>query len=144
MKNPIPLYSQWLLNRVIVLLVILFSSLSGFAQNVGINPTGAAPNTSAGLDVDFPDKGVLISRVALTGTTSFAPLAAHVAGMIVYNTATTSDVIPGFYYNNGTNWVPGFPSGSAIGNMIYWNGSSVVTSASIKTFAISVRAVRSF
>ena len=108
------------------LIVFLFISLSGFSQNVGINANGAPPNSAAGLDVDFPNKGILVPRVALTGTASFAPLAGHVAGMIVYNTATVGDVIPGFYYNNGTKWIPGFMSGNAAGDMLYWNGTGWV------------------
>ena len=115
------------LHKTIYCLFITFiMSLSGFSQNVGINSTGAAPNASAGLDVDFPNMGLLIPRVALTGTANFAPMAAHVAGMIVYNSATAGDVTPGFYYSNGTKWISGFPAGSAIGNMLYWNGTAWV------------------
>jgi len=106
------------------LLFTLLISLTGYSQNVGINTTGAVPNADAGLDVDFTNKGLLIPRVALTGTANFAPLTAHVAGMIVYNTATAGDVIPGFYYNNGTKWVTGFPAGTAIGDMLYWSGTA--------------------
>jgi hypothetical protein len=112
--------------RIFYLLIFLVFALNGYSQNVGINATGAAPNNAAGLDVDFPDKGILIPRVALTGTESFAPLAGHVAGMIVYNTATTGDVKPGFYYNNGSKWNPGFLEGSTAGDMLYWNGTSWV------------------
>jgi hypothetical protein len=108
------------------LILLLLLSVPGISQNVGINATGTAPNASAGLDVEFPDKGVLIPRVALTGTANFTPLAAHVAGMIVYNTSTTGDVTPGFYYNNGSKWITGLPSGNATGNMLYWNGSNWV------------------
>jgi hypothetical protein len=46
--------------------------------------------------------------------------------MMVYNTATTGDVTPGFYYNNGTKWVPSIPAGNAAGDMLYWNGSAWV------------------
>lgn len=113
-------------NRFYAFLILIITWFPGFAQNVGINSTGAAPNAAAGLDVDFPDKGVLIPRVALTGTANFAPLTAHVAGMVVYNTATAGDVAPGFYYNDGTKWVPGFPAGNATGNMVYWNGTAWV------------------
>src|SRR5690606_8893417 len=41
------------------------------------------------------------------------PLSAHVAGMMLYNTATANDVVPGIYYNDGTKWIlltPGFAS----------------------------------
>lgn len=123
MKN----FTTTVTNRICILfyclLIALITSISGFSQNVGINSTGAQPNSSAGLDVDFPDKGLLIPRVALTGTANAAPLSAHVAGMIVYNTATAGDVVPGFYYNNGSSWVTGFPTGNSIGDMLYWNGS---------------------
>ena len=112
------------------LLVTLIFSFSGYSQNVAINTSGNAPNSSAGLDVDFPNMGVLIPRVALTGTANAAPLAAHVAGMIVYNTATTitgtADVKPGFYYNDGTKWITGFPLGASVGDMLYWNGTAWV------------------
>jgi len=109
------------LNKIIYfLLIALMVSLSAYSQNVGINPTGAVPNSNAGLDVDFPNKGMLIPRVALTGTVNFAPLSTHVAGMVVYNTATVGDVIPGFYYNDGTKWVVGFPLGTSIGDMLEW------------------------
>jgi hypothetical protein len=111
-------------NRLYAFLILMISTLPIFSQNVGINSTGNAPNTNAGLDVDFSNKGVLIPRVALTNTASFLPLSAHVAGMIIYNTATTGDVKPGFYYNNGFNWVSGFPTGTATGNMLYWNGNA--------------------
>jgi hypothetical protein len=126
MKNISKTQTNNFLNHFLVMLFLMVSSFTGFTQNVGINSTGAAPNPSAGLDVSFPDKGVLIPRVALTGTANFAPLSAHVAGMIVYNTATAGDVTPGFYYDNGTKWIPGFPVGNTVGNMLYWNGTAWV------------------
>jgi hypothetical protein len=110
-------------SKIYCLLVVVLISMRGFSQNVAINPTGAAPNVSAGLDVDFPDKGILIPRISLTGTSSFVPMSAHVAGMVVYNTATISDVLPGFYYNNGSKWIPAFMPGSAVGDMLYWDGT---------------------
>jgi len=105
------------------LLIALIISLSGFSQNVGINASGTQPNASAGLDVDFSNKGLLIPRVSLVSTTSFAPLSAHVAGMVVYNTATANDVTPGFYCDNGTKWISGFIKGQSLGDMLYWNGT---------------------
>jgi hypothetical protein len=110
--------------KIFGFLIILLISLQSYSQsNIGINSTGLPPNASAGLDVDFPNKGILIPRVSLTSTSSFAPLLAHVAGMIVYNTATIADVVPGFYYDNGTKWIQGFLTGNAIGDMLYWSGT---------------------
>ena len=81
--------------------MFLFAS-SAIAQ-VGIGTT--TPNTDAELDITSTTRGVLLPRLALTGTANTAPLTAHVAGMIAYNNNTAGDVTPGFYYNNGTQWV---------------------------------------
>lgn len=124
MKNTLTTSLRGMKKILYAFVVLIFFSITAYSQNVGINETGNPPNAAAGLDVDFAGKGLLIPRVALTSTSSFAPLASHVAGMLVYNTATINDVTPGFYYDNGTKWISGFPSGIAAGNMLYWNGTS--------------------
>ena len=107
------------------LLLFTFSAISGFTQNAGISANGLVPpNTSAGLDINFANKGLLIPRVSLTITTAAAPLASHVVGMIVYNTATIADVTPGLYYNNGTKWIPGLPKDGTTAGMQYWDGTT--------------------
>jgi len=79
------------------------------AQNIGINATGSAPAASAGLDVDFTNKGLLIPRVALTATNVAGPVAAPATSLFVYNTATAgvspNNVLPGYYYWDGAKWV---------------------------------------
>ncbi|MDI3320113.1 beta strand repeat-containing protein [Pinibacter soli] len=75
---------------------------------------GGAPgpaNTDAYLqlgDATGASKGLLMPRVILKSTDLAFPLSAHVAGMYVYNTATagsgTTQVTPGLYYNDGTQW----------------------------------------
>lgn len=89
---------------------LIFSSTLALAQNVGINSTGATPVTSAALDVDMANKGILIPRVALTITTAFAPVTGTATtSLMVYNTATASSgataVTPGYYYWDGAKWV---------------------------------------
>jgi hypothetical protein len=50
--------------------------------------------------------------------------------MIVYNTATVGDVVPGIYYNNGVRWVAAVVrAGSSPGEMQYWNGINWVAIA---------------
>lgn len=89
-------------NKIIFLSAVLFSTV--MSAQVKIGGTDGIPNASAMLEVQSTNKGILLPRVALTSTTAFAPLAAHVAGMTVYNTATAGDVTPGQYYNDGTKW----------------------------------------
>jgi hypothetical protein len=107
-----------------IILFFIAGAVGAFPQSISMNTTGAPPNASAGLDVDFTNLGMLLPRVALTGTANSAPLAAHVAGMMVYNTATAGDVTPAFYFNDGTRWILCESDGYTAGDMMYWNGSS--------------------
>jgi hypothetical protein len=104
--------------KKLLLSVGILLSLNAVAQNVGINATGAAPVTSAALDVDMANKGILIPRVALTTTTAFAPVTGTATtSLLVYNSATAgtfpTNVTPGYYYWNGTAWVRLINSGTA-------------------------------
>lgn len=78
-----------------------------------INSISASPG--AILDVNSSDKGVLITRVALTDADEYAPITPSTTtteGLLVYNTNTNSpeptdssrDVTPGFYYWSGSKW----------------------------------------
>ena len=113
------------MKKLIIILIMAFSATT-FAQT-GIGTTN--PDASAQLDVSSTTKGFLPPRVALTGSTSASPLAAHVAGMVVFNTATAGDVTPGLYVNNGTIWekqAGGVTPGTTAGDMQYWNGTAWV------------------
>lgn len=92
-----------------LLFVALMLSATGFAQNFGINLTGAAGDPSAALDVDIPNTGILVPRIALSNTGVAAPVTAPATSLLVYNTATAgtfpTNVTPGYYYWDGTKWV---------------------------------------
>lgn len=89
-------------------ILMIISAASSYSQNVGINITGNAPAASAGLDVDFTDKGLLIPRVALTALNAAGPITSPTTSLLVYNTATTgttpNNVYPGYYFWNGSSW----------------------------------------
>lgn len=96
--------------KTAVILLFAISAQRGFAQNVGISSTsGFTPDASAGLDINYSNKGLLIPRVALTATNVAGPIASPVASLLVYNTATAgtspNNVIPGYYYWSGSAWV---------------------------------------
>ncbi len=90
--------------RVIIVLgiVVLINNL--FSQNVGINTTGAAGYPSAGLDVSFPNKGILVPRVALAGPADVITVPSPTLSLLVFNTSSSGGLYPGFWYWTGTCW----------------------------------------
>lgn len=99
------------ITRKIYQATLLFALTFCFVQMVEAQVTIGSlqkPNGNALLDLQetgTTTKGLLLPRVALQSTSSFNPMSAHVQGMAVYNTATVNDVTPGYYYNDGTQWV---------------------------------------
>ena len=77
---------------------------------MGINTTGTPPAASAGLDIDFSSKGVLIPRVQLTSNTDQSTISSPATSLLVYNllpaSSGTTAVYTGFYYWSGTTWTP--------------------------------------
>lgn len=101
------------MKKLLVFPVLLITYLT--VGQVGIGTT--TPNSDSILDITSTTSGLLLPRLALTNTSSPSPLSTDVAGMVVYNTATAGDVTPGFYYNNGSDWVRlGSSSWSLTGN----------------------------
>jgi hypothetical protein len=104
---------QILMKKLVHFFLLSTISIAMFAQNVGINATGAAPAPSAGLDVNFTDKGILIPNVALTALNLAGPITSPATSLLVYNTVTANtgvaappnNISPGYYYWNSTNWV---------------------------------------
>lgn len=92
---------------IFCILSIGFSNLQ--AQMRFGNSDTLNPNAIVQIDTgDGIRKGLLMPRLALVSTDNFAPLGAHVEGMVVYNTALAGTapniVYPGHYYNDGTKW----------------------------------------
>lgn len=106
-----------MVKKITYLIALLLSNIS-FSQ-VGIGTS--TPSSDAALEISSSNSGVLISRIPLVSTTAYAPLSGHVAGMIVYNTATSgagnAKVEPGFYYDNGFQWIRLEPLTTGIGDV---------------------------
>jgi hypothetical protein len=117
------------MKKVLLLFAILAIPAILFCQNLGINSDGSVPHSSAGLDVKFTDKGLLIPRVSLVSTTSASPVTNPETSLLVYNTATTGDVTPGYYYWNGNAWVRLSVNAGGSGTTNYlpkWNSSGML------------------
>jgi hypothetical protein len=116
--------------RILVLgLIMIFPYQSIFGQ-VSINTTGNLPDVSAMLDVSAANKGILVPRVALTGTTDAVTIAAPATSLLVYNTATVNDVIPGYYYNSGSTGSPRWVLLQGIGSGWSLTGNSGTSASS--------------
>lgn len=126
------------MKQISVLIILVFITVAVRAQlKVGDNTTTINPSSVLQADAmpGTTRQGLLVPRVSLTNTTSFTPLASHVAGMVVYNNATAGDVTPGFYINNGTQWqriAISAASNSATSNTIY-SGDGALTGNRIVT-----------
>ena len=94
------------MKKLLLLLVVGSFTAITFAQNVGINTTGATPDASAALDIDYTNKGLLIPRVSLNSTTDILTIPAPATSLLVYNinAAMTSGAI-GYWYWDGSAWV---------------------------------------
>ena len=75
----------------------MFSNQILFSQNVAINSTGNAPNSSAMLDVQSTTKGMLIPRMTTAQRTAIASPA---TGLLVFDNTTGS-----FWFKSATKWV---------------------------------------
>jgi hypothetical protein len=87
------------------LLLTVFTHIN--AQNVGIGTS--TPNSSAKLHIESTNSGLLIPRVSLVAVNNgTSPVNTPVTGVLVYNTnaAITGGDGTGFYFWNGTQWVP--------------------------------------
>lgn len=88
-----------------ILTATIFTFSTGAVAQLKLGANATTVNANSILEMETTNKGLLLPRVALTSTTAFAPLTAHVAGMSVYNTATVGDVTPGYYCNDGAKWI---------------------------------------
>jgi hypothetical protein len=83
----------------LIFLLFLLFGLNLSAQNTGvaINPDGTLPHSSAILDVDSNDKGVLLPRLTEAQRNNI-PMPAP--GLLIFQTNEDQ----GFYFFNGSNW----------------------------------------
>ena len=122
-------------NNLFFTITLTFFINGVFAQNLGINATGATPDPSALLDINaLPtnDKGLLIPRVPLLATNNPLPITSPALSLLVYNTSTAgvypNNVLPGYYYWNGAIWIA-FETKQSSFNSVD-SGSTITSSSS--------------
>jgi len=88
------------------ILIIAVLILGQIHAQTGIGTT--TPHTSAKLEVNATNKGVLPPRISLTGMLDVSTIPSPATGLVIYNTVaagvTPNNVVPGYYYWDGTKW----------------------------------------
>ncbi|MGB1296161.1 MAG: hypothetical protein ACPG6V_11835 [Flavobacteriales bacterium] len=97
-----------MLKKIIALSCIFIGFETELCAQIGIGTT--SPHASSKLDVSASDKGLLIPRVALTGSDDVTTIATPTTSLLIYNTSTANtgtatEVETGFYFFDGTQWV---------------------------------------
>ena len=90
------------MKKLFIITFILLCANYIFAQNVGINSDGSAPDPSAILDIKATDAGLLIPRVDLDDASTATPITSPATGLMIYNQG--GDETDGFYFWNGSAW----------------------------------------
>ncbi|MCC6601388.1 MAG: hypothetical protein IT223_12055 [Crocinitomicaceae bacterium] len=93
--------------RILTSFISLIVCGNIFSQGVGINAGSGAPDNSAGLDINFSDKGLLIPRVNLSSTTDVTVITSPATYLTVFNTnaSMVNGCGVGMYYWDGNAWV---------------------------------------
>lgn len=106
-RTLLQLYKYPLMRNLIFTLFFTFLLIVNalHAQNVGVGTQ--TPDASAELDVDAPDKGLLVPRISIPDENAAAPVTAPARSLLVFN--TNASIIggggTGYYYWDGTKWV---------------------------------------
>ena len=94
---------------------------------MAINSDGSSPDTSAVLDLQSTNKGLLVPRLSLSSLTDAAtiPLPAH--SLLIYNTNAALSGGEGYYYNSGTTGSPSWVKLSSASSGWEMTGNSGTT-----------------
>ncbi len=88
-----------------ILLFLMIVVLHTQAQKVmKLGNNNGNINSSALLELEATNKGLLLPRIALNSTADVSTISIPAIGLLIYNTQTAGDVTPGLYIYNGAAW----------------------------------------
>jgi hypothetical protein len=109
------------------LIFLFFTNVHSQILNEGVGIGTTNPDSSAILELSSSNKGFLPTRVALSANNVTAPVVNPKPGLLVYNTTTAgvapNNIVPGYYYWNGSVWYPTVNKAVQPGDMQYWDGT---------------------
>lgn len=116
MKNIylVPISFQNIKRILLSSLLVLFA----FAVRAQVGIGTISPDASAQLDIQATNKGLLIPRVTFLNR---GTISSPATGLLIYQT----DVSPGFYYYNGSAWVPLVAAAAGAAIIPYASGTPV-------------------
>lgn len=117
--NVLPWSRKWK-GALLTTLLALFA----WAANAQVGIGTISPDGSAQLDVQSTSKGLLIPRMSLTDRGNIASPA---TGLLIFQT----DATPGFYYYNGSAWVPLTSAASGGGAIIPFASGTPATMTTV-------------
>jgi uncharacterized protein (TIGR02145 family) len=100
------------MKRISLFIIVLLLNSSLLFSQIGINANGNAPDSTAGLDINFTDRGVLLPRMT---TAQRNAISFPAEGLLIFNTTSkTLNVYNGTYWANldglpADNWECGQP-----------------------------------
>jgi len=94
--------------KIIVFFILIQAGCYSYilAQSVGVGSNAFIPDPSAGLEIQFSNKGVLIPQVALSSVSDAATIVSPATSLLVFNTGTGGLTPAGYYYNAGSAAAP--------------------------------------
>ena len=128
--------------RYFIFAALLFSLQVSAQTGIGTS----SPHPSAKLEVASDRLGFLPPRIALTATNSASPITSPATGLVIFNTATAgttpNNVLPGYYYWDGSKW-NGLVDQSSLNSFSGYNpnyaqsNASAVTKSSVGDIIVS-------
>ncbi len=105
--------------EVYLFLVVFLFIFVGYAQ-MGVGTD--MPDPAAELEVKANNRGLLIPRVSLTDNTDETTITAgNVESLLVYNTSSNGNLIPGFYYWYDNMWKRLSDENNLPDNVVIWD-----------------------
>ncbi|MFD1817258.1 hypothetical protein SAMN04515674_1073 [Pseudarcicella hirudinis] len=74
---------------------------------------GTNPDNLNASEIKASNNGLLVPSVYRTSTIFSDPLGSHVEVMRIYSSANSGNIVPGFYYSDGSKWVGIFSTDDA-------------------------------
>jgi len=89
---------------IVGMILIYHPGMKIFSQGISIGDNNSTPDSKAMLDIQSPNKGLLIPRIDLQSSNITTGLGVNQVGLLVFNTNPNYSQGSGFYFWTGIQW----------------------------------------